>query len=415
MPLVWKTIDLTGTPSPPRLWELAEEAAAAWRRLQRHALERPDDDGAVVEGSRQVGSLLFQAVLAAAPTAFAPVADGLVEPLPREADPVAPATGYHLLLPPPLLELPWGCLHNGVHHLLERAVLSIGPRPLGGGGPNPPSPWQRRRRDLLLSRSLGSLAAAEVLERFRPEACGEPEILVLGHDQGDGELTAQELAVVQDGLAAVTAGRRLARAVPAPAAEPPSRLLRRAAGYQGLHYCGPTASEPALDDPSPLPASLPLATGPDEDELEPVGVDMVTALLDGLEERAAAGRLHRPAAVSTTAAAACWLLPDGPLAPETLAAGGAVPPLVFSNGCCHLTRLGARFLEAGCDLVVAPHLPVPPEGARRFAGLFYRELARGRSAALAWHETARRLRDRGDPTWLRYGLLGDGSLSLLYL
>ena len=406
MSLNWHRIDLT-TVRDPRLWELADAAAALWRRARHQAARTTGGDvgSAWVVTAAAAGRLLFQAVQAAGRDVLAGRGAMETEPLPAAAGEVGNLPAYHLQVPPALLDLPWSWLHTGVSFLRERAVLSVGPAPLGGD--ERIAPWQRRRRDLQLLRRAGDDPEA-VLRSGLGETWSPPEILALTHDPA-APRTERELAAIADALQAAPGGRRLARLVTAPPGLPAAVLARRLGAHHGLHYTGPVASDP-------VPALVLAPVPGDSRPLEPVGVDPVTALLDDTARRVAEGRrTPEPGdAVGPVPADGGWELPDGRLLPEALPAGSR-PPLVVSNGHCHLPRLGPRWLAAGCQVVVAPQVPVPERTAEHFAAAFYRRLGRGVCAAAACHGAVGELLRSGDVGGLGYGLLGDGCFSLLYL
>ena len=168
---------------------------------------------------------------------------------------------------------------------------------------------------------------------------------------------------------------------------------------------------------------------------QPVRVD---ALLDTVVERyeeteisaANVGAHHGAATVGNADAtgavggtgdvqlATTWLLEDGPLPPEKLGRGGAVPPLVFSNSYLSLPALGERFLAAGASTFVGPLIPLYSRPARKFVGRFYSFLADGLCTAAALRAAALSLREQlgpEHPAWLSYGITGYGSLALPFL
>ena len=398
MPLTWHTIDLRGVDAP-RLWELADAAAAAWRRA------RAADGAARREReAAAAGRLLFQAARLTGDGVFDPRTAGDPEPLPPPAVPEQPLPGYHLVLPPSLLELPWVWLHNGMEFLVERAAVSAGPDPLGAGPV--PAAWRHRRRDLRWLAAAGMDPAAALADHRRRAPAAPADILALAADPHDPR-TERELAALADALAVPAGGRHLARLRPAPAGLPALAVGRCLGRYHGVHYAGAAAGAAAA-----VTVSLPPPADSDRDAV-PAGGGGVTGLPDdpdtaGGVGAAAAGRRAVPRPHPG------WELPDGYLSPERLPPGPR-PPLVTASGGGGLADLGPRWLAAGAHVVAAPQWPVPAATAARFTALFYRALAGGAVAALAWRHAVLALRAAGDPHWPAPGLLGDGAFSLLYL
>jgi hypothetical protein len=436
----WIDIDLREAAAQPEAQELLAQAASRQGELpgvqERNGLDSP----AVVDAMIETGQLLFQAVTRIVPNAFAPgrEADGALEPQVGlvEAD---HATGFHLVLPPAQLGLPWSWLHTGLDFLLERHALSAATSRSRLAADTNAQPWMQRYRESRLHEGVdGGRPLRETLTRLRPRECADPEILfVPGHcEERIRRLIYREADAIRRALAAGPLDRPLARLRILADVVTPQLLRQRGSLYQGLHFAGPTSCAPAareLQEQAWL-AEL-LATGttdpvPGESpeqlcgaELDVVGIDPITALLDqvaaGAEGRAAAGRTQPPPATTTaTLDHHSWLLEDGPIQPENLGAEGAVPPLVFSNSYLSLPDLGPRFLAAGASAFVGPVAPLYSRPARKFAGRFYNFLADGYSVAAAHRAAALACRDRfgaGHPVWLSYGVLGRGILALQYL
>jgi hypothetical protein len=296
----------------------------------------------------------------------------------------------------------------------------------------------------------GSHLLRRTLARLRPRECDDPEILfVPGHcEDRIRRLIYREADGIGRALAAGALNRPLARLSVLERAITPGLLIQRGANYQGLHYAGPT-SRPLDREETAEAAWLadlasgaqnlgvgdPAATGdpteiPVEEqagaELEVVGVDQITALLDAV---AAAADQHGGARIppsppssrtATRATATCtpWLLEDGPVNPETLGSGRGIPPLIFSNSHCSLPTMGIRFLEAGASAFIGPLAALYSRPARKFAGRFYNYLGDGYSVGAALRTAALACREQFGPlhpVWLSYGVTGYGSLALQYL
>lgn len=496
----WLDIDLTGPGLPAGAEGLLAAVAARRREVPALQEQAGADSPAVVRLMAELGRLLFQAVTAAQPQAFSTAREGsgAVDPWTgvTETDHVV---GYHLVVHPAHLDLPWIWLHNGLEFLLERAPLAVSLHGSRLSVARLERAWMARHRDTLFTQhALGARPLAAWLDALRPRECADPEILFLaGHcDEDVRPLLFREADAIRRALDAAPLARPLARLAVPDGAVTPGLLRRRGPTFQGYHFAGPTVRPPlapaemawerleslglgpandgAPDAEAPhADAADALGAGPWPDavdaasplppldlvgELELVGVDPVTALLDELEERAerrragadaasasrataapgaaagaatgaaaqraqGAGAAAGPAASgaggsSVATAGAPWLLEDGPVQPEELARDGGLPPLVFSNSYLSLPELGSRFLGAGASTFVGPVAAVMSRPAREFAARFYACLADGYCAAAALRAAALACRERyGEehPVWLSYGLLGYGSLALQYL
>ncbi len=447
----WTDIELTGIDGHGEARRLLDAARRRRAALDAAQGEQGLDSPAVTAAMAEVGGLLFRAATAADPTVFDPGRNGgAVEP--RVGQPEADhAVGYHLILPPRRLELPWAWLHSGFDFLLERHPVAVSPRPsippTGRGTP----PWARRWREAALAQEVRGDGLPRLVRRLRPAECGEAEVLfVPGHCEPQvRRLIYREADAIRRALAAGALGRPLAVLSVLEEAVTPGLLRRRGPVYQGLHFAGPTSlplstgGQPEsfwLRELTSLAADEPPETAAAGGrDLEVVGIDPVTALLDAVEEGARARELS-PAGVPGLGEAGAggaadsgrhrgrggprggalagdpWLLEDGPVRPEEL--GGAVPPLVFSNSYCGLPAMGPRFLASGVSTFIGPLLPLYSRPARKLAGLFYSYLSDGHAAASALRLAALACRERfgaEHPAWLSYGLLGHGCLALQYL
>lgn len=331
-----------------------------------------------------------------------------------------------------VLGLPWTALHNGIHFLLEQSPICVsthGSRPADDARPQ--RQWMRRwADDAFTEAALGPASLGELVRRYRPEACAEPAILFLDGQGGDaGSAHGRREHDMVDGALEVRGdGQRLARLETPAGALTPAILAATAHTYKGFHFSGATAVDVAVPGGSSGALDLELLSPtawPDPDDtadLEVVGIDPVTSLLDEINEKADAGTLApwtRPGAAQAVAeVATCWQLEDGPVRPEDLARVEAAPPLVFSNSYLSLQTLGARFLAAGTSAFVGPQLALAPERASEFSAEFYHALARGNTAAESLRQAAlacRRNWGAHHPAWLGYGILGSGALALQYL
>jgi hypothetical protein len=425
----WLDIDLRTDQDSAKAGPELDRARLLRDRLDAAQLDYGLDSPLVSSLLQELGQTLFQAVNEYRPGAFAPDGNEPGTSMPRFDDGSGPDTGYHLIVDEDALDLPWNCLHTGLSHLLEAAPICASG---GGSRPDGRRQWMRRWEDLVFSeQALGPASLGEMVRRFRPEQCAEPGILFLdGRGERSGSLHTQlEREMVGTALEHRGDGQLLAWLETPPGPMTPARLQRTGCRYQAFHFSDSTSAPPAAATPrlsgwDALAADLYAAASAPDEDLEIVGVDPVTSLLDQVSERAERGLsapwsrpLHKSAGVVAEAAPA-WMLEDGPIRPEDLAVAGASPPLVFSNSWLGLRKLGHRFLAAGTSTFVGPHLLVGTAEARLFAADFYRSLARGASVAGALRLASLAGRSRlGDdhPGWLAYGVVGAGSLSLQYL
>lgn len=420
----WLDIDLTEVRDGSAVSDFLERAEA--RRDDLAALQRDCglDSPQVLSGLEEIGQLLFRAAHAADATAFAPDReDGVVRAPSAATVADTPGHGYHLRVDPSHLGLPWTALHNGLHFLIERAPICASTR--GAEPTDPERSWMRRwADDALTEAAFGPATVGDLVDRFRPGDCAEPAILFLDGQAANagGGQSRLERDMIDGALETLSDGRRLARLETPPPALTPSRLARASRDYKAVHFSGATAVPPRAPDADRAWAAPPAAeTIVDEEDLEIVGVDPVTSLLDRINEKADAGRLapwSDGALNLKVAPAPAWELEDGPVRPEDLAREHAAPPLIFSNSYLSLASLGPRFLEVGTSVFVGSQLAVAPDRAGEYAAEFYHALARGRSAAEALREAALTCRERWGchhPAWLAYGIIGSGALALHYL
>lgn len=433
----WLDITLPDPADAPAL-------AAACRQARRLAdgvpavQERDGLDAVTVTALMgECGMALFQAVRAQLPRAFAPdlePAAGSATPSLGDADHDG-LLGYHLVVAPALLDLPWNWLHTGLGFVLERHPLSWGTRPADAARRDPARPWfERLQRARFLVGETGEAGLQGTLAQLRTGA-SRPEVLfVAGHsEEAVRRLIHREGEAVAAALADARWGEPLA-ALDLPLTTPtPGRLAEQAFLYQAIHYAGPTSRAAQAADAGAAPwldqLALDAMGGSDEEfdrelglEGKLVGIDQVTAILDSVAEscdrRAAAPAPRLRAIGAVSDAGPSWLLDDGPVPPEQFGRGPGLPPLVISN--CHraLPELGARFLAAGASTFIGPVVPLYSRPARLWAAACWAALAAGWcTGAAVWRAAAVLRRDLGPehPAWLSYGVQGSGLLALQYL
>lgn len=435
----WFDIILPEAGADPRLdRDLADVAAAA---LAYRELQRRDglDAAGLITVAEAAGRQLLAAVTRAAPGAFDRTRRAAALESPAVGERAHDAlTGFHLVVDPAWLGLPWTWLHNGLSFVLEQHPLCAGTRPAAPPVAGAGRPWmQRQVRAGYLVGEGGAQDLRAVRDQLREPGSRAPELLFIpGHsDPQTRRLIFREAEAIADALGAGPGGRPLAHLeVPAEAVTP-GRLCEQNVAFQILHFAGPTSAPARHDDTLGeywMNRLLEETSYPDDDALaaalgcegEVLGVDPVTSLLDDVcanharrSARVAAG-VPAGGVRDVAAGSPSWLLDDGPVAPESLACRGQLPPLVVSNSWCAVPELGARFVRAGTSTFVGPLVPLFSRPARVFAGHLYRSLGRGWCAgAAAWQAAAECRRELGaeHPAWLSYGVLGFGSLSLQYL
>ncbi|MBM4129844.1 hypothetical protein FJ250_02285 [bacterium] len=418
--------------------DLAEvaDAARAYREIQsRDGLDAPS----LIAVAEAAGRTLLAAVAGAVPGAFDRTrrAATLESPILGEAAHDA-LTGFHLVVDPAWLGLPWAWLHNGLSFVLEQHPLCAGTRPAAPPAHRAGRPWmQRQVRAGYLVGDGGAQDLRAIGDQLRSAGARPPELLFIpGHsDPQTRRLIYREAEAIADALGGGPGGLPLARLEVPVEAVTPGLLCEQNVAYQILHFAGPTSAPARHDDTLGeywMNRLLEETSYPDGDALaealgcegEVLGIDPVTSLLDDVcanyarrPARAAAGA---PAGgvLDRAATAPSWLLDDFPVAPELLARRGQLPPLVVSNSWCAVPELGARFVRSGTSTFVGPLVPLYSRPARLYAGLLYRSLGRGWCAgAAAWQASAECRRELGaeHPAWLSYGVLGFGSLALQYL
>lgn len=418
--------------------DLAEAGAAAvrYREIQeRDGLDAPS----LVPLAEATGRILFAAVSGAVPGAFDRTRRAATLDSPALGEPAHDALcGFHLVVDAGWLGLPWTWLHNGISFVFEQHPVCASLRPAALPAPRAGRPWmQRQVRAGFLVGDGGSQDLRAIRDQLQAPGSRLPDLLFIpGHsDPQMRRLIYREAEAIADALGAGPGGRPLARLEVPVEAVTPGRLCDQNVAYQVLHFAGPTSmparhddtlgeywmnrlvEEAAFGDDESLAEALGL-------EGEVLGIDPVTSLLDDVcashERRGARATAGAPAAgvAGSGAGSSSWLLDDGPVAPETLARRGQLPPLVFSNSWCAVPELGARFVRAGASTFVGPLVPLYSRPARLYAGHLYSRMGRGWCAgAAAWQAAAacRSELGREHPAWLSYGVLGFGSLALQYL
>jgi hypothetical protein len=435
----WIDISLTGPDSRPEWESMLDEATACANEMPELQKCNGLDSPVIVRRMAEVGQMLFHAITQTDPSVFQPRREheGGITPHVGVAE-ADYATGYHIIAPPRYVGLPWTWLHNGLSFLLEQYTICCATS--GSRLPAAPdvAPWMTRLREANLTQQIqGEQPLRSTLPRLRPEMCADPEILfVPGHCEDEiRRLIYREADGIKRALAAGSLGRPLARLSVLTEAVTPALLTRRSALYQGLHFAGPTAQSRALTQDAEASWLVELverinreAGDPAEDdipvdlELEVVGIDPITALLDHVTAKAemGGGSILPPmeSQSATTTLERSWWLDDGPVQPEELGENGGIPPLVFSNSYRSLPELSHRFLAAGGAAFIGPHVPLYSRPARKFAGRFYNFLADGHCVATALRTAALACRSQfgaDHPVWLSYGVAGYGSLALQYL
>lgn len=429
--------------------DLLSEAVARMARIPEIQARDGLDAVSMVEVFAEVGSLLFQAVVAVNPEAFSPEQEGRCEcPAPLGNPAHDSLRGYHIVTDPDIVDLPWHWLHNGIGFLLARHPISTGVNSSALPDEAAQRPWmQRWQRAAFLVGEDGSRQLRGILPQLRPDGAEAPRMLfVPGHtDRRLRRLIYREAEVIQGALEIGCQGEVLARMEVEPDPITPSDLCDRGFLYQALHFAGPT-SLPATPNDSRgeywmnqlIDDTGDLADDCFESQVglegEVLGVDPITSLLDDITARydlhgtsvtigaenteQGSGSSGPPRTTARTSSRHTWLLDDGPVDPENLGRNGLLPPLVFSNSFCALPELGRRFTRAGASAFVGPVVPLFSRPARIFAGYFYLALGEGWSVGAAVWKAARDCREEfgaGHPAWLSYGVQGYPILALPYL
>ncbi|MEN8008435.1 MAG: hypothetical protein ABFS42_15610 [Candidatus Krumholzibacteriota bacterium] len=416
------------------------------------------DSVRVLEVMEQAGREIFQGLVTLNPGTFSPTkgaSSGETPVLGRpEHDDLV---GYHIVADEKWVGMPWTWLHNGVAFLFEKHPVcsSTSGSRLPAGDLN--RPWmQRLTRAQFLVGEDGGDTLQETLSQLRPENAGLPELLfVPGHsDRERRKLIYREAELIEAALEHGCRGETLINLDLPVEPVTPSDLIKQGFQYQAIHFAGPTSKPARSSDPDGefwMNRLIEETTLPEAQELEDaiglagevLGVDPVTSLLDDIVERYEnADPVLDPVSVSPGGSATVggdgrthvggnaggtnlpntpsrsWLLDDGPVHPEHLERGGALPPLVFSNSYLAMSTLGNRFVRAGASTFIGPVAPLFSRPARRFAGHCYTALGQGWcTGAAVWKAAQECRQELGNehPAWLSYGVQGYGQLSLQYL
>ena len=435
--------------------EINQEAQSLLADAQRVAENIPAiqtrdglDSRSVIDQMKAAGRLLFKGVMTIDKEAFHPGATESESSTPdvasQEFDDLL---GYHLIAGDRHLGLPWNWLHNGLEFLAAKHPICVSSNPSLPPSEGADRPWMQRliRAGFLVGEG-GSTNLKAVLPQMMGNQTLGPELLfVAGHtEETIRRLIYREAEAIETSLESGELGEPLARMVFSGEAVTPSQLPGLGLAYQIIHFAGPT-SQPArpadVEGESWINQLLEESMATDDCELEQavglegevLGVDPITSLLDDVCEKAdhpdhVRQPLSRNAKAESRGGASDsqsnqnsghhWLLPDGPVEPESIGLAGGIPPLVFSNSYRAMPELGPRFTRAGASAFVGPLVPLFSRPARIFAGHCYRSLGEGWCVGAAvWKagQLCRRELGEDHPAWLSYGLQGYGSLALQYL
>jgi hypothetical protein len=413
------------------------------------------DSRAVMDVMREVGQKLFQSLLVQNDQAFNPEKASNRTSVPvlgsAEHDNLQ---GYHVVTSEQNIGLPWQWLHNGVEFLLEKHPICTSVLPSALPDADEARPWmQRQMRAQFMVGDNGDESLKAILNQLRPGKTAEPELLfVAGHtDEQIRRLMFREAEIISGSLERCQLGETLAEIHIPTKSLTPSELNTQGLAYQAIHFAGPTSVPVRMDDANGefwMNQLIGDSIAAEESELEEiagaeldmVGIDPITALLDGVSEKydreglkndsvnlaniladesgSSSSTSHYGGSGSAGSDANPWILDDGPVGPETMSLGGGIPPLVFSNSHRALPELGYRFTNAGASTFVGPVVPLFSRPARIFSGHFYAALGNGWCAGAAVWEAARQCSQelgKDHPAWLSYGVQGYGSLALQYL
>jgi len=416
------------------------------------------DSHAVMDVMREVGQKLFQSLLAHDDQIFNPDAASCQSDVPQLGLPEHDELlGYHLVASEQYIGLPWHWLHNGVAFLLEKHPVCTSALPSALPTGKDSRPWmQGQMRAQFMVGDDGDDSLRSILNQLKPRNAAEPEVLfVAGHtDDQIRRLMFREAEIISGSLQRSSLGEILAEVHMPSKSMTPSELNTQGLSYQAIHFAGPTSVPVRMDDANGefwmnqlIGDSIPDQKKELEEfagaELDVVGVDPITALLDGVSEKydreglsdnsvSLANILAEESGLSsgqgkenTFGGSALsgsetnsWILDDGPVEPETMSLGGGLPPLVFSNSHRSYPELGHRFTNAGASTFVGPVIPLFSRPARIFSGHFYAAMGNGWCAGAAAWEAAKQCSEelgKDHPAWLSYGVQGYGSLALQYL
>jgi len=436
----WIDITLPGPGINQPMDDHLSAAVAHMARIPELQTRDGLDAVGLVDVCAEVGRLLFKAVQAVDPEAFAPDRAPAAAPVaPSLGDPAHDTLrGYLITADPEHVGLPWHWLHNGVAFLYTKY-----PECTAIAAEAQQRPWmQRQQRAAFLLADDGSHSMRGVLPQLRPAEAALPRLLFIpGHtDRQLRRLIYREAEAIQGALKLGCHGQILAHLEVEPDPITPSDLCQRGLMYQAIHFAGPTSLPATLDDKRGeywMNQLIEETSQPADEDIEAqvglegevLGVDPITSLLDDVtahyelngppvEIKAGARQHNGPPATPTPPARPTWLLDDGPVAPEHLGREGWIPPLIFSNSFCALPEMGSRFLQAGASTFIGPVMPLFSRPARIYAGYFYQALGQGWSAgSAAWKAAQSCRKEFGDehPVWLSYGVQGQVSLALPYL
>ncbi len=413
------------------------------------------DSLAVLDVMREVGQKLFQSLQVHDEKTFHPDTAHGQTMVPHlgitEHDNLQ---GYHLMASEQYIGLPWQWLHNGVGFLFEKHPICTSTTPSQMPSVGETRPWmQRLQRAQFMVGENGDESLRAILDQLRPDTTSEAEMLfVAGHTEDKiRRMMFREAEIIAGSLEQSNLGETLASVHVPTKSMTPNELNSQGLAYQAIHFAGPTSVPVRMDDANgefwmnqligdnatPKEAELEEIAGA---ELDMVGVDPITALLDSVSEKyeteglsneyvnlsnlladesgsTSSGGTHSVSEY-TASDANPWVLDDGTVEPESMSLSGGVPPLVFSNSHRALPELGYRFTAAGASAFIGPLVPLFSRPARIFSGHFYGALGNGWCAGAAVWEASRQCRQelgKDHPAWLSYGIQGYGSLALQYL